>query len=80
MKNDNHDGLATPRPVIAPTTTETLAVAESNAAILKHFDSDVVDRRAAILKENARLTIDDDIKTFSPEVIARLVRKQEPTA
>lgn len=73
---NEHDGLATSRPVIEPTTAETLAVAESHAAIAKHYDT--VDRRAAILKEDARSRVDDDVKTFSPEVIARLIRKSKP--
>jgi hypothetical protein len=75
---NEHDGLAVPRPVIGPTTAETLAVAESNAAIAQHYEADVVDRRATALKENPRLTVDDDVKTFRPEVLARLVRKSKP--
>jgi hypothetical protein len=74
---NDHDGLATLRPVIEPTTAETLAVAESNAAIVKHYDSNAVDRRASALKERSRLTVDDGIKTFAPEVIERLIRKPE---
>jgi hypothetical protein len=58
---------------IPPSDQEKQAVAESHAAIAKHYDS--VDRRAAALKEEARSHVADDIKTFSPEVIARLIRK-----
>lgn len=60
---------------ILPSDIERQAVAESHATIQKHYDSDGVDRRAAALKDNARSHVDDDIKTFSPEVIARLIRK-----
>jgi hypothetical protein len=58
---------------IPPSDAEKQAVAESHAAIQKHYDG--VDRRAAILKEDARSHVDDDVKTFSPEVIARLIHK-----
>lgn len=60
---------------IPPSDAEKQAVAESHAAIAKYYDG--VDRRAAALKEKARLTTDDAVKTFSDEVITRLIRKPE---
>lgn len=77
--NNSHDPIEM-RPTLEPTFEGKRAVAESHAALLKNFASDVVDRRAATLKEGARSHVDDDIKEFSPEVIARLVRKSSTTA
>jgi hypothetical protein len=77
--NNEHDPIEM-RPTNEPTFEEKRAIAASNAAIAMHYDGDVVDRRAAALKEEARSRVDDDVKTFSPEVIARLIRKREPIA
>lgn len=73
---NTHDSIEM-RPTNEPTAEEKQAVAASNATILTHFETNLVARRAAALKDQARLTVDDGIKTFSPEVIARLIRKPE---
>ncbi len=69
---NEHDPIEM-RPSKEPTFEEKQAVTQSHAAVAKHHDC--VDRRVAALKEEARSHVDDDIKTFSLEVIARLIRK-----
>jgi hypothetical protein len=70
-----HDGLAVPGPVKEPTAEEKQAIAELR--LDERFQEEIVSQRAARLKEKSRLTVDDDLKTFSPEVIARLIRKPD---
>jgi len=71
---NNHDPIEL-RPVLAPSAIEEQAVAELRLRLSAEGSVDTAERRAAALKERARLTLDDDVKTFSDEVIARLIRK-----
>jgi hypothetical protein len=57
---------------IPPSDVEKQAIA--GLRLDERYEDVAVSQRAAALKENAKLTVDDGIKTFSDEVITRLIR------